>query len=99
MKPEPVLRDERILTVENASYRLAFMIANFGMLILATYRSFVYQQDTWDLLGLVVLSNLAAMIYQARGRAVHRRLIYLGLATAVVAAVVAFVLARVLKPG
>lgn len=94
MQKDPVIRDERTISIENAGYRLAFMIASFGMLGLAAFRGYVYKQDTWDLLGLVVLSNLFALVYQARFRTVHRRLLYLSLVAAALAAAAAFLLSK-----
>jgi 1,4-dihydroxy-2-naphthoate octaprenyltransferase len=87
------MKDERTISVENASYRLAYTIASFGLLGLAVFRSFIYKQETWDLLGLAIVSSLAATLYQAAHKTITWRWIYLFMAAAVVGAVVAVLLA------
>ena len=57
-------RDERTIAVENASYRWGYQFLSFGLLILVAYRSFVYQESSWDLLALVVLGGVLSAAYQ-----------------------------------
>jgi hypothetical protein len=59
-----VQRDERTTVVENASYRWAYLFLSFGLLAIVVYRSFVRQENSWDLLGLVILGGAATIIYQ-----------------------------------
>jgi len=66
MKQEPILRDERYYAVENASYRVGYLIMSFGTLVLCTIRSALFQQSNWDFFGLVIISGLAATVYQIR---------------------------------
>ena len=89
MMTQVVERDERTASVENASYRLAYMVLSYGLLISAAYRSFAYEQATWDLLGLVVLGGAIATLYQGRNRILTRRWALLAGGAAVIAAVVA----------
>ncbi|MAT43405.1 MAG: hypothetical protein CL609_13795 [Anaerolineaceae bacterium] len=68
MKNEPNIRDERFYAVENASYRLGFLILAFGTMILVVIRSILFHQTNWDFFILVVLSSGAATIYQIRNK-------------------------------
>lgn len=65
MNQNKVLRDERTEVIENASYRLAYQIVAFGALIVVAYRGFLYQQNLWDLMALVVVSSAVATLYQS----------------------------------
>lgn len=89
MMTQVVERDERTAAVENASYRLAYMVLTYGLLISAAYRSFAYEQATWDLLGLVVVGGAIATLYQGRSRILTRRWALLAVGSMVLAAVVA----------
>ncbi len=64
MKDETVHRDERTVSVENASYRLAYLVVSFGLLLSTIYRGYVRHEQAWDLLGLVVLGGVVASTYQ-----------------------------------
>jgi hypothetical protein len=66
MADDPVVRDERTVAVENASYRLACAILTFGVLLIAGVRAIVLKEACWDLIALVVFSGGAATFYQAR---------------------------------
>ncbi len=66
MKPEPIIRDERFYAVENASYRIGYLILAFGTLGLLVIHSFLFQQSNWDFFALVIVSSLAATFYQLR---------------------------------
>lgn len=64
MKNEPILRDERYYAVENASYKIGFMILTYGLFGLIIIRSLFFQQSNWDLFALIIVASLAATIYQ-----------------------------------
>ncbi len=66
MKQEPIVRDERYYAVENASYRVGFLIMVFGTMALCAVRGALFQQSNWDFFGLVIISSLAATVYQIR---------------------------------
>lgn len=68
MKDEPIIRDERFYAVENASYRLGFLILAFGTMTLVVIRSILFHQTNWDFFILVVISSAAATIYQIRNK-------------------------------
>lgn len=66
MKQDLIVRDERYYAVENASYRLGYLIMIFGTMILCAVRAVLFQQSNWDFFGLVIISSLAATVYQIR---------------------------------
>lgn len=97
MKDQPVLRDERTISVENASYKLGFTVILFGLLIIITFRGFFYQESNWDLLALVIIGSVVTTVYQAINRTLSQRWFYLGLTMAAIAAVVAFVISLLMQ--
>ncbi len=70
MKQAPIVRDERYYAVENASYRVGFIIMLFGTMILCAIHSALFQQSTWDFFGLAFLSAMVATVYQIRQKIV-----------------------------
>jgi 4-hydroxybenzoate polyprenyltransferase len=93
MNNPSVERDERAQAVENASYRLAATILLFGLLGLAVIRSYFFNQNTWDLLGLAILGSLSATAYQAYHRVITRRWLWWGLIISLISAVLAAIIA------
>jgi hypothetical protein len=69
----PITRDERTVAVENASYRWAYLVLSFGLLLSTAYRGFVLDESSWDLLGLVILGGLVTTGYQGGRRVLSRR--------------------------
>lgn len=93
MNNPPVTRDERTVVIENASYRLAYLVMSFGLLASVAYRSFALQQSSWDLLALVVLSGVIATLYQGAHKVLSRRWMVAAVATVIAAGLIAFVFA------
>jgi hypothetical protein len=99
MKSDQTIRDERFYSVENASYRIGYMILAFGTMALVAIRGLLFQQSNWDFFALVWISSMVATAYQLRHKIlpINSRSFYLTLAiiaigSAVIAA--AIVLAR-----
>jgi hypothetical protein len=65
MNEENIVRDERTVAVENASYRFAYKLLGGGLLLDAFCRAWAQQRPYWDLMALVVISGGAATAYQA----------------------------------
>ena len=82
-------RDERTLTVENASYRWAYHVISFGLLVIVAYRSFTWHEASWDLLALVVIGGVVASGYQLSHRVLTKRWLITGLAAGLLAAIIA----------
>ena len=73
MSGPEVYRDERTVAIENASYRIAYLVLTYGLLIVVVYRSFVLDQQSWDLLALVMLGSLITTVYQGFSQVLTRR--------------------------
>jgi hypothetical protein len=69
MTASTVDRDERTIAVENASYRWAYQLLSFGILVVVAYRSFVFGESAWDLFALVIASGLVPLFYQGSNQA------------------------------
>jgi hypothetical protein len=87
-----VLRDERTVAAENESYRWAYLVLSFGLLVAVAWRSFARQEAAWDLLALVVLGGFVSATYQGRARVLTWRWARHTIVVAVLAAVLAAVL-------
>jgi hypothetical protein len=101
------VRDERTTSVENASYRWAFTVLVFGVLLDMMYRGMVKRgalpdwlslvADDGDLLSLVIVSGVVGTFYQWRHKAlghVNGRRV---LATMAIAALIAVALSRIVN--
>ncbi len=84
-----VVRDERTLLVENASYRWGYLFLAYGLLAIAGFRGLVQREASWELLALVVLSGGVTALYQARKRVLSRRWAAVVLGAVILAAVLA----------
>ncbi len=92
MKDQPVVCDERTTAVENASYRLGYLLLSFGILVSVAYRSFVWREASWDLLALVLLGGLVTTNYQVVHRILSRQWALFSAMAALIAAVIAAVI-------
>lgn len=97
MKDQLVSRDERTVVVENASYRLAYLVMSFGLLASVAYRSFALQQSGWDLLALVIVGGATATLYQGFNHVLSRRWLVVTAVVFAVAAVLAIALVTLLR--
>ena len=90
MKTYLVPEDERTIAVANASYRLAYFFVCYGLLLSAAYRGYMLQQQSWDLLALVIISGALTTAYQgARHTLSWRWSVVAGLAMVAAAALAA----------
>lgn len=81
-------RDEREVSVDQASDRLAYVVMSFGLLVLVAYRSLVEGVASWELLGLVLLGGAVSTGYRLwRGVLTRQVLLLFGL-TALIALIV-----------
>ena len=89
MMPSPTGRDDPTASVENASFRWAYLVMSFGLLGLVAYRSFFWRESPWDLLALVVLGGAVSAAYQGYYRVLTVRQVGLMVVAALVAALMA----------
>src|SRR5262249_20047619 len=87
-----VERNGRPLTVENASYRWAFLLVTYALLVDVMVRSLARQEAAWDLMALVVGGGVVCTAYQARQKILDRGWVM----KAVLAACLAVTLAAIL---
>jgi hypothetical protein len=92
-----VERDERTVAVENASYRWAYMLLSYALLLDVIYRSLFRNEGAWDLMALVVGGGAVCTIYQARQKVLSRGWAMKAVLGACIAAVIAAVLAMTLS--
>jgi hypothetical protein len=84
-----VERDERTVAVENASYRLAYLILTYGLLGIVAVRAVAWRESNWDLMALIVVGGGAAAAYQGAHKVFARRWWLIATIIGVVGSVVA----------
>jgi hypothetical protein len=94
--PQAVERDERTVAVENASYRWAYLLLTYALLVDVMYRSLIRHEATWDLLALVVVGGAVCSVYQARQKILAHGWVMKAVLVACIAGVIAAVLAMTL---
>lgn len=90
---ECVERDERTVAVENASYRWAYSLLTYALLLDVMYRSLIRHEAAWDLMALVIVGGAACTVYQARQRTLTHGWVMKVVLVACVAGVIAAVVA------
>ncbi len=68
-----VVRDERTVSVENASYRWGYMVLAYGILASVAYRGLEHGEANWELLAVVVISGVVTTFWQGRRKILSRR--------------------------
>ena len=94
--PQAVERDERTVAVEHASYRWAYIVLTYALLVDVMYRGLVLHEAAWDLMALVIVGGAICTVYQARQKTLVHGWVMKAVLGAVVAAVIAAVLATTL---
>ena len=97
MNNQPVTRDERSTAVENASYRVAYLVMSYGALAIVAYRGFVLQQSSWDLLALVVLGGSTATDYQGSNKVLSRYWVMATIAALILAVLLGIIFVLILR--
>ena len=95
MNKNDVERDERTIAVENAGYRLSYLIVTFGLLGLTAYRSLAMHQSSWDLLTLVVLGGIVNATYQGSRRVINAGWLFITLGTVLIALLIAILIVTI----
>jgi hypothetical protein len=86
-------RDERESAIDRSGDRIGYLVLSYGLLAIVAYRSFVGNEASWELLGLVVLGGLVGAGYRIANRAMtHEAMLVVGI-TLVVAFALAVVVA------
>jgi hypothetical protein len=95
--PDCVERDERTVAVENASYRWAYGVLTYALLVDVMYRGLFRHEAAWDLMALVIVGGAVCAAYQARQKTLGHGWVMKAVLGAVIAAVIA-VIAAVAMP-
>ena len=93
---QDVERDERTVAVENASYRWAYGVLTYALLVDVMYRGLFRHEAAWDLMALVIVGGAICTVYQARQRILVHGWVMKAVLVACVAGVIAAVLAMAL---
>jgi hypothetical protein len=94
--PQCVERDERTVAVENASYRWAYLVLTYALLVDVMYRSLFRNDAAWDLMALVIGGGIFCSVYQARQKILAHGWVMKAILGACVAGIIAAVIAAVL---
>jgi hypothetical protein len=94
--PECVQRDERTVAIENASYRWAYLVVAYALLVDVMYRAIIHREAAWDLMTLVIVGGVVCTIYQARQQILTRGWVMKVVLAACIAGVIAAVMALTL---
>lgn len=88
-----VVRDERTVAVENASYAIAYKIAMFALLFDVMYRSFFKHESAWDLLAVVIGGGLIQLVYQTQYKVLTKTWVKVVALTFVIGLLIGFIAA------
>ena len=91
--PQAVERDERTVAVENASYRWAYGVLTYALLVDVMYRGLFRHEAAWDLMALVIVGGAICTVYQARQKTLGHGWVMKAVLGAVIAAVIAAIAA------
>ena len=94
--PLCVERDERTVAVENASYRWAYLVLTYALLVDLMYRGLFRNDAAWDLMALVIGGGAFCTVYQARQKILAHGWVMKAVLGACVAGIIAAVIAAVL---
>ena len=97
MKTKMVERDERTTFVENYSYSFGYKFITYALLLDVIYRSIKFNEAAWDLLGLVIVSGLVMTIYQYKQKILVKSWLKTICAISVITAIIAFIIAVIIK--
>ena len=95
--PQCVERDERTVAVENASYRWAYAVLTYALLVDVMYRGLFRNEAAWDLMALVIGGGIFCSVYQARQKILAHGWVMKAVVGACVAGIIAAVIAAVLS--
>ena len=93
MSNQPVERDERTVTVENASFRWGYLFVTYALLIDVMVRGWVRHEAAWDLLALVAGGGAICTVYQASRKILARGWVKMAVLAACIAGAIAAIIA------
>jgi len=90
-------KDEREISVENASAKYGYNFISFALLFDVIYRGMVKNEAAWDLLGVIIVSGLVMTLYQHKHKILDKKWIKTIAISSVLACIVAFLIAFLFK--
>ena len=93
---QSVERDERTVVVENASYRWAYLLLTYALLVNVMYRSLIRHEAAWDLMALVIVGGAFCTMYQSRQKILGHGWVMKAVLVACIAGVMAAIIAMTL---
>ena len=97
MTNKSIERDERTTFIENASYKFGYNFIAFALLLDVVYRSLRFNESSWDLLALIVISGFVMAIYQYKQKILGKTWVKITILTLVITFVFASLLAFIFK--
>lgn len=64
MTNKMITKDERTTFIENISYKFGYNFIAYTLLIDVVYRALRFNEASWDLLAIVIISGLVMTVYQ-----------------------------------
>ncbi len=97
MTNKMVEKDERTTYIENFSYTIGYKFIAYALLLDVIYRSIKFNEAPWDLLAIVVISGFVTAIYQYKQKILVKNWLKTICFMSIITAIVAFIIAIVLK--
>jgi hypothetical protein len=91
--PQVVERDERTVAVENASYRWAYGLLTYALLVDVMFRALFRHEAAWDLMALVFVGGVICTVHQARQKTLVHGWVMKVVLVSIITAVIAFIAA------
>jgi hypothetical protein len=85
------------VAVENASYRWAYLVLTYVLLLDVMYRGLFRSEAAWDLMALVIGGGVFCALYQARQKILARGWVMKAVVGACVAGIIAAITAVILS--
>lgn len=92
-----VEKDERTTSIVNASYKFGFYFFTYLLFIDIAYRGFMFDEGSFDLVLIILLSYLPTVAYQYKQKIYPKNMIRNIALLSVIIAALAFLLASVMK--
>lgn len=95
-KNNTIVKDERTISVENASYGLGYKIVVYALLLDVIYRSLKVGDASWDLMGIVIFSGMIVTAYQMKYKIFAKGWVKIVVLTSSVAMAIAIIMVTAL---
>lgn len=97
MTNKKIEKDERTAFIENISYAYGYKFITFALLLDILYRSLRYNETSWDLFVIIILSSFGMTVYQHRQKILGKiwlKVAVLTFAIAIVSAIIVVLMTK-----